>query len=36
MLRFLAGSVDETDERERRHRVLDVGLDLDAARLEAD
>src|SRR5215470_14312508 len=36
MLRFLAGSVDETDERERRDRVLDVGLDLDAARLEAD
>jgi hypothetical protein len=36
VLGFLAGAVDEADERERRNRILDMGLDLDAARLEAD
>ena len=32
----MARAVDEPDERERRHAALDVRLDLDAARLEAD
>src|SRR5207237_1322952 len=36
LFRLLARAVDEPDERERRHAALDVRLDLDAARLEAD
>ena len=36
LLRLLAGAVGEPDDRERRHAALEVGLDLDAARIEAD
>ncbi len=36
LLRFLTGAIDEADECERRHAALDVRLDLDAPRLEAD
>jgi hypothetical protein len=33
---LLTRAVDETDDRERRHAALDVRLDLDPPRLEAD
>ena len=36
MLRFLAGSVREPDDRERRYAGLQVRLDFDLARLETD
>src|SRR5438270_140733 len=36
LLGLLAGAVDETDKRERRHAALHVRLDLDPARFEAD
>src|SRR5581483_11718191 len=36
LLRLLAGAVGEADDRERRHAALQMRLDLDAARLEAD
>ena len=35
-LRLLAGTVGEADDRERRQPALDVRLDLDSARIEAD
>ncbi len=36
LLRLLAGAVGEPDDRERRHRALEVRLDLDAACVEPD
>ena len=36
LLRLLAGAIGEPDDREGRHPRLEVRLDLDAARLEAD
>jgi hypothetical protein len=33
-LGFLAGTVGQADDRERRHTELQVGLDLDAAGVE--
>ena len=36
LLRLLAGAVGETDDRERRQPLLQVRLDLDAARVDAD
>jgi hypothetical protein len=36
VLRLLAGAVGEADDREPRDARLEVGLDLDASRLEAD
>ena len=36
VLRLLAGAVGEPDDREPRDAGLEVGLDLDLARLEAD
>jgi hypothetical protein len=36
VLRLLAGSVGETDDRKRRLAELDVRLDFDPARVEAD
>src|SRR5712691_5714044 len=36
VLRLLAGAVGEADDREARHTSLQVRLDFDAARLEAD
>ncbi len=36
MLRLLAGAVGEPDDREARHPRLEVRLDLDLPRLEAD
>src|SRR5205085_11151641 len=36
LLRLLARAVGEADDRERRHRALEVRLDLDPAGLEAD
>jgi hypothetical protein len=35
-LRFLARPVGEPDDRERRQRALEVGLDLDATSFESD
>lgn len=36
MLRLLAGAVNEPDDGEPRHAVLEMRLDFDAAGLEAD
>ena len=36
LLGLLAGAVGKADDRERRRATLEVGLDLDPARLEAD
>ena len=36
LLRLLAGAVGEADDRERRQPLLEVRLDLDPARVEAD
>jgi hypothetical protein len=36
VLRLLAGSVGETDDRESRDSGLEVCFDLDLARFEAD
>ena len=36
LLRLLASTVGKPDDRERRHAPLEVGLDLDATRIEAD
>ena len=36
MLRLLHRTVDEPDDREAGDAALDVHLDVDAARLEAD
>ena len=36
LLRLLAGAVGQPDDRERRRAALQVRLDLDAPRVEAD
>jgi hypothetical protein len=36
MLRLLAGAIGEPDDGEARDAVVEVGLDLDAAGIEAD
>ena len=36
MLRLLAGAIGETDDREARDARLEMRLDLDLPRLEAD
>ena len=36
VLRLRTGSIGEPDDREAGHAAVDVRLDLDAARLEAD